>query len=76
MERKKSVMDGFSDVISATRATELPAGSAMNGSTSTTSEAATTLRAVTRQATAAQHAREQGQLDEAEHPQRHASARR
>ena len=43
IERKKSVIDGFSDVISATRATELPAGSAMNGSTSTTSEATTTL---------------------------------
>ena len=42
IERKKSVIEGFSEVISARRATEVPTGSARNGRTSSTSEPTTT----------------------------------
>ena len=69
IERKKSVIDGLSgEVISASRATELPAGSARNGAIEDRERGDDDLAAVAREAAAAQDAREQHGDADAEAP--------
>ena len=76
MERKKSVIEGFSDVISARRATEVPTGSVEERQHEQHERGDHDLAAVARQAAAAQRAGEQRRArDHAEHPERHRDGR-